>query len=721
MSFLIFIPLSNSHTTNKFGHYLLLFDFNFLKSLLWESNSYSTKSELTMKTLLTLKNSLLSAVFVIGLTSTNHAQQEHRCVDHQNQYNSVELNHFQTLNKGFKKWKKTNTKSSTSEYEIPVVVHVLYRTASENISTAQIQSQIDVLNEDYNKQSDWQNTVSDFIGIVGDAKITFTLATTDPSGNPTTGINRKQTTKQGFDYTANEAKKTSAGGIDPWNPNQYLNLWCVNDVTYQGIKNAVLGYAQFPGLAAATDGVVIRYEVFGRTGNLIPGYDKGRTATHEVGHWLGLKHLWGLDGQDGCNASDDDDISDTPLQSVSSAGCPTNQVSCGSKDNVQNFMDYSDDACMTMFTLGQVEKMQYTLENIRTNFKVENDLNYDIAASSVSNLGNLNCGNSITPSFTLQNKGLITLQSYTLEVKIDNSTVYNQTQNVTLASNGSVSIALDEFITTTGANKSITIIVSNPNEQTDQDNTNNTVQSNFSLQTGMHLQFSISESSLANTMNWNIQKSNAIVLSKNDVTATSSNNFQSQEFCLEDDECYDFIITDAFSDNSCSAYSEFNLSTQYAAGDQFIFNGTIYEAKQLIWGSSPDLYGHYYNNLGSCPAVNGDDYYKIVNKTTNEEIAKVKVSEYNSPETTNFCLALATQSKSLNATKIVNVYPNPFENQINFSTTVELVKIYDAYGKLIQVSNNTNQIGIPIHLSKGVYYLEIYNQYQVQKEIVLKK
>jgi hypothetical protein len=123
-------------------------------------------------------------------------------------------------------------------------------------------------------------------------------------------------------------------------------------------------------LDPATYGVVIKYEVFGRTGNLIPGYGEGRTATHEVGHWLGLKHLWGLDAQDGCNANDDDNITDTPLQGASSGGCPITQVSRGSKDNVQNFMDYSNDACMTMFTAGQVEKMQYVLTNERTNFGV---------------------------------------------------------------------------------------------------------------------------------------------------------------------------------------------------------------------------------------------------------------------------------------------------------------------------------------------------------------
>lgn len=667
-----------------------------------------------------IKGSILTTLFsCIVLPSL--AQTEHRCIEHQAQYQTQELNLLQKNNERFNTWRKNTVRGASNEYEIPVVVHVLYRTSAENISDNQIQSQLDVLNEDYNLQSDWQNTVSDFIGIVGDAKITFKLATQDPSGNPTTGINRKQTSKQGFDYTANEAKKTSAGGIDPWDPDHYLNLWCVNDVTFQGIKNAVLGYAQFPGLDPATDGVVIRYEVFGRTGNLIPGYDEGRTGTHEVGHWLGLKHLWGLDAQDGCNPSDDDDISDTPLQAASSAGCPLNQVSCGSKDNVQNFMDYADDACMTMFTLGQVDKMHYILDNVRTNFKAVSDFNHDLAIGSITNLSGLNCGSSISPTISILNKGLQAVQSFDLSISINNSTIYNQTHNSSISSRGSLTINNLNISSPAGNNQNIKITATMANSVTDEDLSNNEFSTTFSLNDGQHLQFQISESSLSNNMNWTIDQSNSTVLSKNDIGKTSSNGFEIQDFCLADDACYDFVITDAFLSDLCSQYSDFNISTQYAAGDQFVFNGTIYEAKQLIWGSSPDLYSHYYNNLGSCPEVDGNDYYTVTNETTNEEIIKVKVSEYTSPESTNFCLAKATTTEKSVSVKLVNVYPNPFENFINLSKSVDQIKVYNTYGKIIKIINNTNQIRISNDLAKGVYYLEIHDALQTQTEIIVKK
>lgn len=667
-----------------------------------------------------LKLHFFILLFFLALNFIAFSQQK-RCINHVDQYNENSIEIFEQSNIKFNNWKQHKKRASVKEYEIPVVVHVLYKTNAQNISTAQIQSQIDVLNEDYNKLSSWNNTISDFIGIVGDAKITFKLATKDPQGNPTTGITRKQTSKDGFDYTDNEAKKTSKGGVDPWDPTNYLNLWCVNDVTFQGIKNAVLGYAQFPGLAAATDGVVIRYEVFGRIGNLITGYDEGRTATHEVGHWLGLKHLWGLDAQDGCNPNDDDDISDTPLQAASSGGCPLTQVSCGSKDNVQNFMDYSDDACMTMFTLEQVDKMHYTLENIRTNFGVANNNNFDVALNSVSNINGLQCGNSISPSIIIQNKGLQLLTSVKIDIEIDQTNVYSSTTNVNLIQGETSKIDLEGISSSSGNNKTLKITVSKPSQQTDEDDTNNSFESTFNLEPGNKIAFQISTTSLANNMNWIINNTSTEVLSFNDVSTTTSNELQTQEFCLLEDDCYDFIISNAFLEDLCNQYAQFNMANQYQAGEQFVYNGTIYEAKQLIWGSPPDTYAHFYNNLGSCPEVDENDYYTIINKASNEEIAKVKVSEYNSPETTNFCLALTTESQKTAAPKLVAVYPNPFNNLINLETPVQVVKLFDAFGKLIQISHSTQQVNISADLAKGIYFLEIHHKNNIQKEIVLKK
>ncbi|MEZ4886784.1 MAG: T9SS type A sorting domain-containing protein [Chitinophagales bacterium] len=243
---------------------------------------------------------------------------------------------------------------------IPVVVHVLYRTSAENISNAQIQSQIDVLNEDFRRlNSDASNTPSDFLGVAADSQIEFCLATTDPSGNSTTGITRKSTTKTTWG-TNDAMKKSSQGGVDPWNTSNYLNIWVCN------IGGGILGYAQFPGGPAATDGVVCLTTAFGTTGNVNAPFDLGRTTTHEVGHWLNLRHIWG-DG--GCSV--DDFVSDTPIAgSANYTGSPCNYPgpnTCNSgsgdlPDMFQNYMDYSDDGCMNLYTTGQKNRMRALFE-----------------------------------------------------------------------------------------------------------------------------------------------------------------------------------------------------------------------------------------------------------------------------------------------------------------------------------------------------------------------
>ena len=226
---------------------------------------------------------------------------------------------------------------------IPVVVHVVYRTATENISDDQIQSQLDVLNDDFRRlNSDATTNWSQ----AADAEIEFCLATVDPNGNATTGITRTSTSVNGFG-TNDAVKFNSQGGKDAWPRDDYLNFWVCN------IGGGILGYAQFPGGPAATDGVVNGYQYTGTIGTASAPFDLGRTATHEVGHWLNLRHIWG-DGACGV----DDFVSDTPQSDAPNYGCATGHSSCGSTDMVENYMDYSDDSCMNLFTQGQKTRMQ---------------------------------------------------------------------------------------------------------------------------------------------------------------------------------------------------------------------------------------------------------------------------------------------------------------------------------------------------------------------------
>ncbi|TXD83891.1 T9SS type A sorting domain-containing protein [Subsaximicrobium wynnwilliamsii] len=233
---------------------------------------------------------------------------------------------------------------------IPVVVHVLYRNSTENISVAQIQSQLDVLNEDFRRT----NTDADNVwSQAADAQIEFCLVSVDPNGNATNGITRKSTNRRNWGLN-DEMKSAATGGVDPWNTSEYLNMWIVPQML-RPTGETILGYAQFPGGDAATDGCVMSYNYFGNTGAVSAPFDGGRTTTHEIGHYFNLRHIW---GDSNCG---NDLVNDTPTAATANYGCATGNFSCGSTDMVQNYMDYSDDSCMNLFTSGQKNRMRAVL------------------------------------------------------------------------------------------------------------------------------------------------------------------------------------------------------------------------------------------------------------------------------------------------------------------------------------------------------------------------
>ncbi|WP_439880779.1 M43 family zinc metalloprotease [Pontibacter sp. MBLB2868] len=246
---------------------------------------------------------------------------------------------------------------------IPVVFHVIYSTDAENLSDEQLLSQLSILNADFRrKNADAANTPSYFQPFAADTEIEFCLASLDPNGDPTSGVTRTKTNKVSFNYLNDEMKFSSQGGVDAWDRNQYLNIWVCR------ISDNVLGYASLPGSPASTDGVVVHYATVGAPpfNKVSSNYNRGRTATHEVGHWLGLWHIWG-NGNSTC--SDSDGVDDTPNQYEENTGCPSgNKVSCDNApygDMYQNYMDYTDDACMNLFTNGQATRMQAFLSTSR--------------------------------------------------------------------------------------------------------------------------------------------------------------------------------------------------------------------------------------------------------------------------------------------------------------------------------------------------------------------
>ncbi|MBK7762327.1 MAG: T9SS type A sorting domain-containing protein [Bacteroidetes bacterium] len=252
-------------------------------------------------------------------------------------------------------------KTRATLYTIPVVVHVIHNGegigSGANISVAQINSQIAILNKDYRKKNtDSLATSHAYYANTSDCEIEFCLAKRDPNGNSTTGIDRFDYNKSSYDFSDIDGyiKQNTI-----WDRNQYLNIWVC---TFGGSASSLLGYAMPPGSPSDQDGVVVGTKYFGNTGNVQAPYNKGRTATHEIGHYLNLRHIW---GDASCGT---DLVSDTKPAEEANYGCPSfphnANSACGagvSGEMYMNYMDYVDDGCMKMFTTGQKNRMRAVL------------------------------------------------------------------------------------------------------------------------------------------------------------------------------------------------------------------------------------------------------------------------------------------------------------------------------------------------------------------------
>ena len=233
---------------------------------------------------------------------------------------------------------------------IKTVVHVVYNTDDQNLSDAQIRGQITVMNKDFRaKNADRSQTPEPWKGLITDSRIQFKLVK----------VTRTQTNRATFSHD-DDVKRASTGGVDPITPKSHLNMWVCP------LGGGLLGYAQFPGGPTATDGVVINYRAFGTSGTAEAPFNKGRTATHEVGHYLNLRHIWG----DTPDCSGSDQVADTPNCAGPNYGVPTFPVvTCNNGPNgdmFMNYMDYVDDAAMFMFTTQQVLRMRAALESTRS-------------------------------------------------------------------------------------------------------------------------------------------------------------------------------------------------------------------------------------------------------------------------------------------------------------------------------------------------------------------
>ena len=371
---------------------------------------------------------------------------------------------------------------------VPVVVHVIYRVAGENISDAQAASQVQVLNDDFAKLNTDASKVTQptFSTVATGAQIRFCLAQRDPLGNPTTGVTHNTTTVTAFG-TNDAVKKTAQGGLDAWDVTKYINIWVCN------LGSTLLGYGEFPtGSLSNTYGLVLHYKYTGSGGTAISPYNLGRTGTHEFGHCFNLFHIWGDDGT-ACTGSDQ--CTDTPNQAGEHYGCfaagsiQTDGCSATSPGVMwMNYMDYTDDACMYMFTAQQCARMEAVV-----NTSPWNVLGSSLGCTPVSALdagitnisapinGASTCNNSVTPVVTLNNAGSTTITTAKILYKMDALATQTLNWSGSLAAGTSTVLTLNAYTGLTNATHVFSVSVASPNGGTDANSANNSMTSTFTV------------------------------------------------------------------------------------------------------------------------------------------------------------------------------------------------------------------------------------------------
>ncbi len=380
------------------------------------------------------------------------------------------------------------SKTAVVTVTIPVVVHVVYQNATENISNAQAISQVQVLNDDFAKLNADAIKVTQptFSTVASGAQIRFCLAQRDPLGNATTGVVHYSTTVSTFG-TNDNVKNSATGGATAWDVTKYVNIWVCD------MGTSLLGYGEFPtGSLSNTWGLVLNYRYTGSGGSAQAPFNLGRTGTHEFGHCFNLFHIWG-DDNGACSGSDQ--CADTPNQANASGGTfpqgsiQTDACATASPGYMwMNYMDYTDDNAMYMFTAGQVARMEAVVNTAPWNILASSNGCSPVTAldASILNIispvnGSSNCNNSVTPKITLNNAGSTAITSATILYRMD--ALATQTLNWTgsLASATSTVLTLNTYSGLSNAAHTFSATVINPNGTADAVSANNSLTSTFTV------------------------------------------------------------------------------------------------------------------------------------------------------------------------------------------------------------------------------------------------
>ncbi|MBO9703062.1 MAG: choice-of-anchor J domain-containing protein [Sporocytophaga sp.] len=626
---------------------------------------------------------------------------------------------------------------------IPVVVHVLYNTAAQNITDAMIQSQIDVLNHDYSAtNSDISNVSAEFQPVIGNPNMQFALAIRDPNGKTTNGIIRKQTNKTSFSQTQEEAKYSSKGGDDAWPSGSYLNIWVVPEIGASA--GTVLGYATFPGTAPeAEDGVVIAYKYFGL--NIISAENNlGRTATHEVAHWFNLYHTF----QDGCVGTNSttcetrgDLVCDTPPSVDGSYDCATRNSCTESPDHndmAMNYMNYADDACLVMFSAGQATRMQAALNGPRASLLTSKGLTPPIVAALNASLENISgvsgnfCTNAVYPSLTIRNGGTTnTITSINYTYKVDNGTAQSLSWTGSLATGSATTINLPTVSGLSKGNHTYAVNITQVNGKTDGNPEDDLLTKSFTVLPVQELPYSESFENSGqlpngwsinnpdNSKTWELTSAAAI----NGTYSIVANNFEYENGRIDDllspliaigsnaelkfDIAYKLFTEETQDEN----YSD--TLTVLASADC----GITYDVLSKEFGTKLTTGEPYFTSDQFVPAAN--EWKTKTIDLRNYEGKTTRIIFRNTSDNENMLYLdnvrfegtpLGIDDPAASADQI-KLYPNPTQGSfvINAISNIDFIAIYDLLGGEIQSINpdGTNQTVDLSAKPAGVYIVKI--------------
>ncbi len=528
---------------------------------------------------------ILFSTLLLFITHLSFAQDRCATVHYEEQRNL--RNPKKETTQQFEEWLKQKielrpmetkrTQDTKATYVIPVVVHIIHNGEAvgngTNLSNTQIASQIEVLNRDFQRlNNDAANTPANFLPVAGSIDIQFVLAKQDPIGAPSDGIVRVKGTQTSWSVNDNSIFKS----LSYWPAEKYLNIWVLS------FSDETLGYAQLPisnlgGLEGSpedrlTDGVVIDNSAFGSIDfgsfPLSTKYNKGRTVTHEVGHFFGLRHIW---GDDGSSCSGTDYVDDTPNQGGSYINqCPTtSKTTCSSEDMFMNFMDYTDDACMNMFTQGQVGRINVVIQNSPRRASLLSSIGasdptpvaVDAGIRSIITPGSSACGDSMIPTIQIQNLGTNAISTIKIQMKVNGTSVETKDISMALSYLQITEIQFTPFLPTSNS-LLFNFEILQVNGVTDGRSFNNTASITTKIPPLVNVPISVNFNTLPS--NWTIYNPDNLITWALSPTVSNGNALSVNSFNYDNQGATDQLISPVLDLTSVTfAYLKFDRAYEY--------------------------------------------------------------------------------------------------------------------------------------------------------------